>query len=260
MSTPKWICSHKPFLLVEHYQPLDLGWNRVALPSIHKIQLSAVWFSDSNSFVGEKCNCWVHYWETLTPENRGASSRQLIKLQIYFPSAWGEWIEKFSLWGEHWEIQHLNNHHCLQRQKKKICSVSSSSAQFLKTFLDCHAGVGEGPQVRSLGKSHCISLLQIMLKSINYLLPLVYGYVIPTNKAGNIGPHSVVSRKEEILSPGAKCSFVWSKLPLLQCKMVGILPGKHPLGSNLLNHRWQIPSIFKLSPLVCLGVSPGEEN
>lgn len=25
MSAPKYILSHKPFLLVEHYQPLDLG-------------------------------------------------------------------------------------------------------------------------------------------------------------------------------------------------------------------------------------------
>ena len=25
MSVPKYILSHKPFLLVEHYQPLDLG-------------------------------------------------------------------------------------------------------------------------------------------------------------------------------------------------------------------------------------------
>lgn len=110
MSTPKWIHSHKPFLLVEHYQPLDLGWNWVTLPSIHKIQLSAVWFSDSNSSVGEKCNCWVHCRETLTPENRGASSRLLIKLQTYFPSA-SEWIEEFTLLGEHGEIKHLNNHY-----------------------------------------------------------------------------------------------------------------------------------------------------
>lgn len=118
MSTPKWIRSHKPFLLVEHYQPLDLGWNRVALPSIHKIQLSAVWFSDSNSFVGEKCNHWVHCWETLTPENRGASSGQLIKLQTYFPSAWGVNWEIRTL-GEHGEIKHLNNHHRQHRKKNK---------------------------------------------------------------------------------------------------------------------------------------------
>lgn len=76
----------------------------------------------------------------------------------------------------------------------------------------------------SLAKIRHFSLFQIISKSINYLLSLVYGNVIPTDDAGNIGPHSVVSRKEEILSPGANCSFVWSKLPLLQCKMVGILP------------------------------------
>lgn len=74
-----------------------------------------------------------------------------------------------------------------------------------------------------LGKIGCLFLTPVISKPIHYLWALVYGFVIPTNKAGNIRPHSVVKQKGRNPLPGSQGLTVWSKLPLLLCKMPGIL-------------------------------------
>lgn len=53
-----------------------------------------------------------------------------------------------------------------------------------------------------LSSKECQHLLIILSPWLNrYVIP-------PPNKAGNMGTHSMVSRKEEVLSLGAKSSFV----------------------------------------------------
>lgn len=50
------------------------------------------------------------------------------------------------------------------------------------------------PKSRILERSAAFLSSKEYQKSINYLISLVYGYVIPTYRAGNIEHHSVVKK------------------------------------------------------------------
>ena len=118
-------------------------------------------------------------------------------------------------------------------------------------------------QVQGPREVPCLSLIQITSRSNSYLVSLVYRNAFPPPRPGILDSILLwAERKKD--SPREPSAHV-CKVNYLFCsaKYLGsyhLDPGKHPLGSNLFHHMWQIPSIFKPSSLACLGESPGIEK